>query len=523
MKELPIAIETFSTIINNNYVYVDKTKYIYEMIKPGKKYFLSRPRRFGKSLLVSTIEEVYKGNKELFKDLYIYEKWDWNKNNPVIKLNFGKTEYSSPENLTNSLDDFINRTAKNFSIRLYSTTLSGKFSELIEETYKKFDKRVVILVDEYDKAIIKNMSNPEVLKANKRILQNFYGVLKSVDEHLEFLFVTGVSKFTGTSLFSDFNSPDDITLDYKYSSICGYTQEDLEREFKEQITETSKTLDCSEETLLSWIKKWYNGYSWDGKVKVYNPFSILNFFSKERFDNYWYRTGTPSFLKDKIVAKNNIKPVLEEISVFSNILDSSDPLNVGEIPLLFQTGYLTIKSAEIKRGRDYFTLGIPNMEVKESLFENLLKEYTDKTLQEIQGLKLEITEQLKNNDSEGLRESINIMLANIPHDIHGKDEAYYHSVFLVWLQTMGFNIEAIIVTNKGEIDSVIKIGNETLVIEIKYSKTEKEEQLKKAINKAFTQIYEKEYFQKYLRRKHLKLLGIAFHRKNVLCEFRFLD
>lgn len=520
MKDLPISIETFSILRKNDYVYIDKTKYIHNMIKPGKKYFLSRPRRFGKSLLVSVIEELFRGNKKLFKGLYIYDKWDWNKNNPVIKLDFGKISHESPEILEKSLNEFINGTALEHSLKLQSTIFTNKFEELIKEVNKKYEKKVVILIDEYDKAIVKNMSKPKVLKDNRLILQNFYGVLKAADEYIEFLFVTGVSKFTGTSLFSDFNSPDDITLDYKYSSICGYTQEDLEREFKEWISETSEMLDCSKETLLQWIQEWYNGYSWDGKERVYNPFSILNFFSKKRFSNYWYRTGTPSFLKDKIVAKNNIKPVLENIEVNADLLDSSDPLNVGEIALLFQTGYLTIKKAEIRKGMDHFTLGIPNLEVKKSLLENLLTSYTDKTLEEIQQMKLEIGEQLENNDSEGLRKNINFLLSNIPYKIHGKDERYYHSVFLVWLQTMGFSVEAIHVTNVGEIDSVVKTEEKTTVIEIKYSKTEKEEDLKKAIEKAFTQIHNRKYFEKYLKRKSITLLAIAFNRNNVLCEFR---
>ena len=511
MKKLPIGISTFSEIIEKGYVYVDKTQNIYELITTGKSYFLSRPRRFGKSLLVSTIEEIFKGNKKLFESCFIHDKWDWNKY-PVIKLDFGYISHTSPEILEKSLDEFINQVAIDFSVKLQNTIFTNKFKELIKVIYKK----LVILIDEYDKAIVKNMSNPKVLSGNKSILQNFYGVLKAVDEYIEFLFVTGVSKFTGTSLFSDFNSPHDITLNCKYASICGYSQEDLEREFASHITQTAKILKCSQDSLLSWIKEWYNGYSWDGKNKVYNPFSILNFFANQRFNNYWYRTGTPSFLKDKIIAKNDIKPLMENFSTFADFLDSSDPLNVAIVPLLFQTGYLTIENAEIKQGMDYFTLGIPNMEVKRSLFQNLLEDYTDKTLVEIQMMKMEITEQLENNDSEGLRENINLLLSDIPYKIHGKDERYYHSVFLVWLQTMGFDIEAIHVTNIGEIDSVIRIGDKTIVIEIKYSASEEEKYLKKAIDKAFTQSYDR----KYLRKRNVNLLAIAFNRKDVLCEFR---
>ena len=520
MKKLPIGMSTFSEIVENNYIYVDKTQYIHKMINHGKSYFLSRPRRFGKSLLITTLEELFKGNKKLFKNLYISGNYDWKNTYPVIKLDFSTMEYNTPHELKKDLTSFIDRVARDYSIELFENSLPSKFNELLGEIHKKTGLKVVILIDEYDKAIVKNISNPKVLKSNKKILQNFYGTIKASDEHIHFLFVTGVSKFTGTSLFSDFNSPDDITLDFKYSSICGYTQEELEAYFKEHILETSKDLKCSKETLVQWIKEWYNGYSWNGKDKVYNPFSILNLFNKRRFGNYWYRTGTPSFLKDKIVRKNNIKPLLENTKVNADMLDSTDPVNVGEIPLLFQTGYLTIKEAEIKQGMDHFTLAIPNLEVKKSLFDNLLKTYTDKTLEEIHQMKIEIIEQLENKDSYGLEESINFLLSNIPYKIHGKDENYYHSIFLVWLQTMGFQIEAINITNIGEIDTIITIGDKTIVTEIKYSKSEKEENLKKAIEKAFIQIHEKKYFQKYMKKPNLILLAIVFNRKKVICEFR---
>jgi hypothetical protein len=277
----------------------------------------------------------------------------------------------------------------------------------------KKNERIVFLVDEYDKAVIKNMGNSKVLKENIKVLGDFYSVSKSSDEHIKFLFITGVSKFTGTSLFSDFNSPDDITLDYKYSNICGYTQEDLEKEFSEHIEETAEYFRYSKDKLLKEIKKWYNGYSWDGKNKVYIPFSILNFFSKREFSNYWYGTATPTMLMEHIKYKNNLKPILEPITVFSNFLDTYDPLQINEVPLLFQTGYLTVISKDI-HGKVKYTLDIPNLEVREFLFENLLKFYTDKTLEEIQELKMEIIENIENSDSELLRKNIIEMLSNIP-------------------------------------------------------------------------------------------------------------
>lgn len=521
MKKLPIGIQTFSDIRENNYIYIDKTSYLHEMLESGKNYFLSRPRRFGKSLFLTTIEELFKGSKELFKDLYIYDKWDWNKTNPVIKISFGGGDFRSTRTLNDSLEDLICRTSRDFSVDIFSKTLGGKFSDLVTGTFKKTGEKVVVLIDEYDKAIIKNISNPKVLNNVEDVLPDFYDNLKTLDEYIEFIFITGVSKFSGTSLFSGFNSPNDITMDYKYNGICGYTQEDIEKHFKEYVKDTSNTLNYSNDKILNLLKYWYNGYSWDGKTKLYNPYSTLYLFDKKYFGNYWYRTGTPKFLNDRILSKNNINPVLNGAVVDGDFLDASDASSIGEVPLLFQTGYLTIKNMEIREGVPYYNLNVPNQEVKKSLFENLLKSYTNRSLEEIQELKMEVTNDFLDFNGEALKENIRLMLSNIPYEIHVK-EAYYHSLFLLWLNSLGFDVQAIITTNVGEIDSVLKIGDHVFVIEIKYSKSEKELQLKKALEEAFMQIYDRKYFEKYVKNNKVKLLAIAFNRKNVCCEFRDL-
>lgn len=296
MKDLPISLETFSTLRENDYLYIDKTEHIYKLAKPGKRYFLSRPRRFGKSLLLNTIEELYKGNKELFKDLYIYDKWDWSKTQPIIKLNFGKRSYGDSNELKTSLNKFLEETAINFNIELMDCDLlADKFGELIEKIHKKFEKELVILIDEYDQPIIKNMAYPEKLEDIQSVLHDFYSVFKASDEHIELLFVTGVSKFSGTSLFSGFNNPDDLTLDYNYNLICGISQDELERDFSEYIEETAKFLRLSKNNLLEELKNWYNGYSWDGKETVYNPNSLLKFFKKKNLITTGLQQELPHF------------------------------------------------------------------------------------------------------------------------------------------------------------------------------------------------------------------------------------
>ncbi|MCL2115482.1 MAG: AAA family ATPase [Methanobrevibacter sp.] len=366
MKKLPLGISTFSEIIEENYIYVDKTQTIYEMINQGKTYFLSRPRRFGKSLLVSTLEEIFSGNKEYFKDLYIYDKWDWNEKHPIIQIDFGKIAYETPETLKLSLEDDIIEIADENNITLKKKFLNPKFSELIKKLHDKTGKKVVVLIDEYDMAIIDCIKSMKIAKQNLDILSDFYKVLKASDKYLKFIFLTGVSKlgeigdfaglanlrfakFSKTSIFSGLNNITDITLNSKYSMICGYSQEELENSFKEYIDEFAKANNISGEILLSEIKNWYDGYSWDGENHLYNPYSILSLFNDGEFGNYWFETGTPSFLMEYI--KNNDKKVGILFKPTTRIFGTIPSFNLEKIDfttLLLQTGYLTIKRKEVK-------------------------------------------------------------------------------------------------------------------------------------------------------------------------------
>jgi len=437
MKDLPLSIETFSTLRENDYLYVDKTEFIFSLAKTGKKYFLSRPRRFGKSLLISTIEELYSCNKELFKDLYIYDKWNWENPFPIIKIDFGTGQYSSAIQLKDSVNDILDDLSEQYAVELKRKTLTGRLNELIRKVSEKYGKKIVILIDEYDKAIINNIGNPETLMDVQDILHDFYGAFKSSDKYIEFLLVTGVSKFSGTSLFSGFNNPEDITLDYKYSSICGITQNDLERDFKDHINETAEFMNLSKDKLLLDLKNWYDGYSWDGKETVYNPNSLLYFFTKRRFDNYWFSTATPKFLMESI--KYDFQPLLEKTEMYSTLLDSADPLNIDVVSLLFQTGYLTIKEKDVSE-RVKFILDIPNREVEESIFERLLSTVYDKSIAEIQAIKKEFIQNINNENAEGIRKNIiSNVISEVPYQIHVNNEHFYHGIFLIWLQNLRFH------------------------------------------------------------------------------------
>ena len=368
LPSLPTGQQYFKSIIKGNSIYVDKTKYIYEMCYPiDKNYFLSRPRRFGKSLTLDTIAELFSGNKALFKGLWIEDKWDWSETYPVIRLSLDAISHE--EGLKEALLTAVQEIAEEFDLSLIAKSASAGFKELIKKVAKKTGKQVVVLIDEYDRPIIDYIDPFNLTKANKQrdILKAFFSILKPTSNHIRFLFITGVSKFARVSIFSELNHLTDLTLNNKYAALCGYTQEELESNFEMYLKRLpSDTLEK--------MKLWYDGYSWDAKTFVYNPFSVLSFFENETYSNFWFSTGTPTFLV-KLMRKRFVYQ-LEETEVSDLILESFrleqfDELDVNSI--LLQTGYLTIKE---KTTRETFILNYPNKEVKKAFGQFLLSEYT---------------------------------------------------------------------------------------------------------------------------------------------------
>ncbi|KZX12038.1 ATP-binding protein [Methanobrevibacter curvatus] len=524
MKKLPVGISTFSKIIEDNCIYVDKTEYIYEMLSAGNLYFLSRPRRFGKSLLISTLEEIFKGNKELFKGLFIYDNWDWDKNYPIIKLDFGNISHKNPEQLEKSLEDFINQKARDYSIDIISKTLTSKFAELIEEIYKISNNKVVILIDEYDKAINSHLDNIEIAKKNRDILRDFYQVLKANDAYIEFILITGVSKFVKTSIFSELNNLNDITVHHKYAKICGYSQQELEIEFKDHIKEIANEKATTENNLLSNIKKWYNGYSWDGKNFLYNPFSILNFLDTGKFSNYWAQTGTPKVLVD-LIKKSDI-----DLDIFTNekiaLYDfpNFDLENLDFTTVLLQTGYLTIKEEELFDDEySQYLIAIPNKEVKDSLFSYILSQYTNQLSDSLIPMTKTMLTNIIKLDSKSLQRSFEILLHKIPNILYGdikkESEAYYKILFMSWIQLLGFEIKSEIQTIKGRLDAILEQKNLVLIIEFKFSLNDN---LDDMIENAFNQIVKKEYYKPYQNKKVI-LLAVAFKSRDIKCQLKTLE
>ena len=473
----PIGIQTFQEIIEDGYVYIDKTKSIYKLFQ-GKIYFLSRPRRFGKSLLLSTLSAIFEGKKELFKGLYIEDKIEWKKY-PVIHLSLNTLGIL--DDLEPGLHSILNRAASLYNLTLVSTSVGEKLKELIFQLSKK--ERVVLLIDEYDKPLISHIDNPQMLEKHTVILKSFYGVIKDLDKYLKFVFITGVSRFSRVSIFSDLNNLDDISMNEAFCDICGYAEGDMHHYFTERIAEIALEMKISTEELFEKVKKKYNGYNFYGKEKMYNPWSVLRFLSTGKLDNYWFATGTPTFLT-KLVPNFQItvEGAIADKSDLEMLNFESDNLNT----LLYQTGYLTIEE-EIEDG--LFSLCHPNEEVSESFTRFLLAEYTNLEKGNVRHTAIKVRNALKTKSKTDFIAAINPIFASIPYQIFHKDaEAYYHSVMHLLFMLLSYNIKSEVQTNVGRIDTVLVELNEVWIFEFK---------LNSSAEVAFDQIVTKNYAERY--------------------------
>ena len=517
MKPLPIGIQSFADLRKNGYLYVDKTEDIYRMITSGKTYFLSRPRRFGKSLLLSTLEAIFKGKKELFEGLYIDDKMNW-ESHPVIKIDWSKIKHTSSQEMEVDMSDYLKGVAENYQILLTREYASGKFDELIVRLHEKFGKQVVILVDEYDMPILDALKKPDVVNDVRGFLQSFYQIIKANDDHLRFVFLTGVSKFAKVSVFSGLNNPDDITMDDKYASICGYTQEELTSYFSEHITDFALSEKVSESEIVESIRGWYNGFSWDGRTFVYNPFSTLILFNKKRFSDYWFASGTPTFLIDLIRERNDVKLLLESTQIQASGFDSFEPAAIDTKLLLFQTGYLTVKSVARSRfGEEVvYTLDVPNREVRQALMTHFTAAYTAFPLSDTAPMRERMLGQLLDGDADAFERAVQEMFARIPYQLHIPREAYYHSMLLLWLNLLGFDVMGEIPTDKGRIDAVWTWEDRVVIAEIKYAGKGSCETL---IDAALTQIKKNRYHERYAgENRRIAFLAIAFAGKKIACR-----
>ena len=458
-RKLPIGIQTFSKVREECY-YVDKTPFIGQLIEDGRHYFLSRPRRFGKSLLLDTIKELFEGNEALFAGLDIHGKWDWSVRHPVLRLSFGAGNFKAPGFLTANFMEKLAAAEREAQISVEYATAPGRFANLIAALHRQADRPVVVLVDEYDKPILDALDEPEVARANRDFLRGVYSVIKDSDAHVRFTFLTGVSKFSKVSLFSGLNNLTDITLEPAYSAVCGYTEQDLDCVFAPEL----EGLDRNE------VRHWYNGYSWLGET-VYNPFDILLLLRRREFGAYWFETGSPAFLVGTLTSRG-VSPVdLETVLGTEDLLSAFDVEDIATEALLFQTGYLTIQERSNVDGETLFRLGYPNREVRQSLNRSLLRHLVGRTTRQGPN-SIRLRELLSANDFDGLEGLFHAFYASIPHQWYTNNdianfEGYYAAVFYAYFAGLGLDVAVEDSTSLGRLDMAVRFNGNVYLFEFK--------------------------------------------------------
>jgi hypothetical protein len=504
LKNLPLGISTLSLLLESNCIYVDKTEYAFNLINTPGRFFLSRPRRFGKSLFVDTLKEIFEGNQKLFEDLYIHDKWDWTKKYPVIKLDFAEGMLNSRKDLDEKIHEILLFNEKNLGVITVNKSISGRFAEIIKGAREKYGERVVVLVDEYDKPILDNIGDLSVAKELRDGLKNVYSVLKSQDANLQFVFMTGVTKFSKVNLFSGLNQLKDITTSKFYSSICGYTDKDLEEYFSEHLSGSDPEK----------VRKWYNGYNWTGQDSVYNPYDILLFLSEDfSFQNYWFETGTPTFLIELFRKHQYFLPNLENIQVTREVLGAFDVDYIDPIALLFQSGYLTIKDTYIDDQEQIFNLKIPNREVRQALNNQFISGYAGLTSLKLDS-RLQMKKELSTGNITSLIKTIKGLFAGIPwRNFTNNDlanfEGYYASVLYAFFASINAQVIPEDITNHGQADMTIIFRNHIYVLEIKVV-----DHLPEGNNQALQQIIQRNYAEKYRNREGMTVheVGLVFNK-----------
>jgi len=504
LKNLPIGQSSFENLIKGDMLYVDKTEIIYRMITNAQFYFLSRPRRFGKSLLISTLEEIFKGNKELFKDLWIY-KADYNwEEYPVVIIDFNHVLSDNHIMLQEGITKLLVDVANAHGLQLEENVYKYAFVELIKKLSEKYSKQVVLLIDEYDKPIITHLGKGDegirLAEKNRDILKNFYGTIKaaSVIENLRFVLLTGVSKFSKAGVFSELNNLSDITMHGRYASILGITEEELAHYFDEYIKLQCNYLEIDEEEVRLKIREYYNGYRFsETDLKVYNPFSLIKFFDESKFRNYWFESGTPTFLVNLIKERNYYIPQAESFSADETTFSSYELDNLDITALLFQTGYLTIKDYD----RDFgtYVLGYPNVEVKYSFLRHL---YKDRVPDEDNKYK-RLVELLAKGDLDEFISVMSSIFAGITYDEGSRiNEANFHTLFYVTLAAGGLPARSQVLNYSGRIDMVVEVKDKVYIFEFKCNQS---------ADKAIEQIRQKKYYEGFTSSaKEIYLVGINF-------------
>jgi hypothetical protein len=499
-KPLAVWTHTFRDIIEGGFHYIDKTRYIYELIRyPKGVYFLARPRRFGKSLLISTFEEIFQGNRALFQGLWLDQSdYDWQKY-AVVRFDFSEHRVKDAETLSKVIDWFIAKRAKTADITLDGFDYQSNLSSLIEKLAQK--QKVVILIDEYDKPITDNLTNLPEARRIREVLRDFYTVIKALDRHLRFVFITGISKFSRVGLFSTMNNLEDLTLLPQSATMLGITEEELRHDFPAYLAAFAQQRGTSADEVLAEIKRWYNGFCFAADApNVYNPYSTLLCLKQQRFSNFWFETGTPNFLIDLIRQEQYDVRDLEQLYVRELGFSTYELDRLPVVPLLFQTGYLTLKDYEPDTQR--YTLGYPNAEVEQAFMTYLLASFSDVDRSLGDNYLWQLLDALEVVDLDRFFLILQTFFANIDYGLYIQQEKYYQTIFYLIFMLLGFRAQAEVQTNQGRVDAVVELSNHIFLFEFKLDGSEED---------ALQQVKDRTYYQKYqLRGKPMTLIGANF-------------
>ena len=505
--KLPIGIQTFRKLREGGHYYVDKTSHIERLAKGGSTYSLSRPRRFGKSLLLDTLQELFAGSEELFRGLSIHDRWDWDTRRPVLKLDFAGGDFSTTERLEAEVVAQLAEAARRTGVAEeadheghLAASATIRLRRLLEALSGRYGHRVVVLVDEYDKPILDNLRSPDVARSNRDFLSGLYGTFKSCDPQIHFLMLTGVSRFSKVNLFSGLNNLKDITLDPRFATICGYTDAELDRVFAPELEGLDRDA----------IRKWYNGYRWLGEP-VHNPFDVLLLFDNREFGPYWFETGTPTFLLELLASENLATFEIEDRMASGALLSSFDVGRIEPEALMFQTGYLTVLDSQLRAGRRFHRLGFPNLEVRQSLHSSMLAFLTDHRAAEPGSGRL-LEELLRDGDLAGLESEIRALFASIPYEWHTRNhlaryEGYYASVFHSFLMGSGLRAHVEDSSAAGRLDVAVVVDGGAFLFELKVAE-------RASAGAALAQLRDRGYARKYRRpARPVHLIGIHFSEK----------
>ncbi|WP_294630324.1 ATP-binding protein [uncultured Bacteroides sp.] len=504
VRKLPIGIQTFEEIRKHNYIYVDKTAMVYQIANTGKPYFLSRPRRFGKSLLLSTFEAYFLGRKDLFQGLAIEKlETEW-KEYPVFHLDLNARKYETIGDLTAMLNQYLEQWEAKFGTEKQDRSPEERFTYLIEQAYMQTGKQVVILIDEYDKPLLQALLDESLLSEYRRTLKAFYGVLKSSDRYLRFVFLTGVTKFAQVSVFSDLNQLNDISMKPAYATLCGITKDELIQTFTPEITALSTKYEQPFDEIVARLTFLYDGYHFEETAEgVFNPFSLLNVFDSCKFGNYWFQTGTPTYLVDLLKQSDyDLRLLVNGMEVDASAFSEYRAEIRNPLPMIYQSGYLTIKGYD--KEVFLYTLGFPNDEVRYGFLNFLLPYYTEVSSDETAFHIAKFMRELRNGEVDAFMERLAIFFAGIPYELSDNTERHYQAIFYVVFALLGQFVSTEVRSARGRADAVVKTHDAVYAFEFKLNGSAEE---------ALKQIDEKGYLIPYtLDGKRLVKVGVNFSK-----------